>query len=293
MKGIVLAGGTGSRLWPATLAISKQLIPVYDKPMIYYPISTLMLAGIRDILLIVAPEEEQRFRKLLGDGSQFGINLSYAIQEAPRGLAEAFIIGENFISHDEVCLILGDNLFYGHGLGEQLSQICNLKAAHIFGVHVSNPSDYGVVELDEMGKVIDLIEKPQSPISNWIVPGLYFYPNDVVEVAKKLIPSPRGELEITDLNLVYLKKGELNCTKLERGAVWLDMGNFSDLNKASNFVETIQSRHRYFVACLEEVALKKNWISCQDLSRKLSQLPKNSYHDYITELILGNSSEEI
>ena len=285
MKGIILAGGTGSRLWPATLAISKQLIPVFDKPMIYYPIATLMLAGIRNVLIIVAPDEEQRFRKLLGDGSQFGINLSYAIQEAPRGLAESFIIGEKFIGQDEVCLILGDNLFYGPGLGRKLSKIRDLKGANIFGYKVSNPSDYGVIEIDNSGEIIEIVEKPSNPSSNLAVPGLYFYSNDVVELAKSLKPSHRGELEITDLNQIYLEKKRLTWTQLERTTVWMDTGNHSDLFAASSFVQMIETRQGIKIACLEEIALEQDWIDAAQLESKVQNYGNGGYARYLQRVL--------
>jgi len=285
VKGIILAGGTGSRLWPATLAISKQLIPVFDKPMIYYPIATLMLAGIRNVLIIVAPDEEQRFRKLLGDGSQFGINLSYAIQEAPRGLAESFIIGEKFIGQDEVCLILGDNLFYGPGLGRKLSKIRDLKGANIFGYKVSNPSDYGVIEIDNSGEIIEIVEKPSNPSSNLAVPGLYFYSNDVVELAKSLKPSHRGELEITDLNQIYLEKKRLTWTQLERTTVWMDTGNHSDLFAASSFVQMIETRQGIKIACLEEIALEQDWIDAAQLESKVQNYGNGGYARYLQRVL--------
>ena len=285
MKGIILAGGTGSRLWPATLAVSKQLIPVYDKPMIYYPISTLMLAGIRDILLIVAPEEEQRFRRLLGDGSQFGISLSFAIQEAPRGLADAFLIGENFIGHDEVCLILGDNLFYGQGLGRKLSEIRNVQGGHIFGYKVSNPADYGVLEISNTGELLGIVEKPIEPRSNLAVPGLYFYSNDVIELAKGLKPSHRGELEVTDLNQIYLKNKRLTWAQLERTTVWMDTGNHSDLFAASSFVQMIEARQGIKIACLEEIALNQNWIDERQLTTIINGYGKSKYASYLLSLL--------
>jgi glucose-1-phosphate thymidylyltransferase len=285
MKGIVLAGGTGSRLWPSTLAVTKQLLPVYDKPMIYYPISTLMLADIREILLIVTPEEEQRFRKLLGDGSQFGINLSYAIQSSPKGLAEAFLIGEEFIGRDEVCLILGDNLFYGSGLGRKLSNIKKLSGAHIFGYQVSNPSDYGVLEVNALGGIEKILEKPIEPKTNLAVPGLYFYPNDVIEIAKGLKPSQRGELEITDLNQIYLANKKLTWTLLERTTVWLDTGTHSDLFSASSFVEMVEARQGIKIACLEEIALGKQWISLEQLRLIIENYGSGNYARYLRKLL--------
>jgi len=257
MKGIVLAGGTGSRLWPATLVVSKQLIPLYDKPLIYYPLSTLMLAEIRDILIIVAPDEEQRFRKLLGDGAQWGLRISYAVQGKPRGLADAFVLGKNFIDGDEVCLILGDNLFHGQGLGRQLSVIRNIESAQIFAYQVSDPQNYGVVVFDEENQAIEIVEKPETPKSNWVIPGLYFYPNSVCELAANLVPSARGEIEISELNQKYLERGELQVTKLERGTVWLDTGSSHSLLSATNFVSTIQERQGLMIGCPEEIAYDK------------------------------------
>lgn len=285
MKGIVLAGGTGSRLWPSTLAVSKQLLPVYDKPMIYYPIATLMLAGIRDILLIVAPNEELRFRKLLGDGSNFGLHIRYAIQNEPRGLAEAFLIGERFLGHEEVCLILGDNLFYGHGLGRKLSDIRHLDSAHIFGYRVSNPSEYGVLELSDSDEIIEIVEKPKIPRSNFAVPGLYFYPNDVIELAKLLKPSQRGELEITDLNRIYLTNRKLTWTRLERSTVWLDTGSHYDLFAASSFVQMVEERQGIKIACLEEIALEQDWISREQLESSIGKLGKGTYSEYLRNLL--------
>ena len=285
MKGIVLAGGTGSRLWPATLVVSKQLIPLYDKPLIYYPLSTLMLAEIRDILIIVAPDEHQRFRKLLGDGAQWGLRISYAVQEKPRGLADAFVLGKNFIDGDEVCLILGDNLFHGQGLGRQLSVIRNIESAQIFAYQVSDPQNYGVVDFDEGNQAIEIVEKPETPKSNWVVPGLYFYPNSVCEVAANLAPSARGEIEISELNQKYLERGELQVTKLERGTVWLDTGSSHSLLSATNFVSTIQERQGLMIGCPEEIAYDKGWITKADLQECLAGSGKNSYSDYLRDLI--------
>lgn len=285
MKGIILAGGTGSRLWPSTLAVSKQLLPVFDKPMIYYPISTLMLAGIREILLVVAPEEDERFRKLLGDGSQFGISLSFAIQSSPKGLAEAFLIGEEFLDCEEVCLILGDNLFYGPGLGARLSNFRNFRGAHIFGYRVSNPSDYGVLEIDDSGKILTIEEKPAKPKTDIAVPGLYFYPNDVIDFAKTLKPSQRGELEITDLNRIYLAENRLTWTLLERSTVWLDTGTHSDLFSASSFVEVIEARQGIKIACLEEIALEKKWVSPEQLAATVEKYGNGSYASYVRKIL--------
>jgi glucose-1-phosphate thymidylyltransferase len=285
MKGIVLAGGTGSRLWPATLVVSKQLIPLYDKPLIYYPLSTLMLAEIRDILIIVAPDEDQRFRKLLGDGAQWGLRISYAVQEKPRGRADAFVLGKNFIDGDEVCLILGDNLFHGQGLGRQLSVIRNIESAHIFAYQVSDPQNYGVVVFDEGNQAIGIVEKPDTPQSNWVIPGLYFYPNSVCELAAGLAPSARGEIEISELNQKYLERGELQVTKLERGTVWLDTGSSHSLLSATNFVSTIQERQGLMIGCPEEIAYDKGWITKVDLQKYLGSSGKNSYSDYLRNLL--------
>jgi len=285
MKGIVLAGGTGSRLWPATLVVSKQLIPLYDKPLIYYPLSTLMLAEIRDILIIVVPDEEQRFKKLLGDGAQWGLRISYAVQETPRGLADAFVLGKNFVDGDEVCLILGDNLFHGQGLGRQLAIIRNIHSAQIFAYQVSDPQNYGVVVFDEGNRAIKIVEKPEKPESNWVIPGLYFYPNSVCELAANLTPSARGETEISELNQKYLERGELQVTKLERGTVWLDTGSSRSLLSATNFVSTIQERQGLMIGCPEEIAYDKGWITKADLQKYLTGSGKNFYSDYLRDLL--------
>lgn len=264
MKGIVLAGGTGSRLWPLTLHVSKQLLPIYDKPLIYYPISTLMLAGIREILIITRPEETELFRKLLGDGKKWGISIVYEQQSEPKGLAEAFIIGEKFIGGDEVCLILGDNIFFGTGLGHQLSSIRNVKGAHIFGYQVSNPQDYGVISFDESGRISEVIEKPQNFISNVAVPGIYFYSNDVCRIAKEITPSKRGELEITAVNNAYAVENRMSYTKLGRGTFWMDTGNFESLLSAAQFVAVVQQRQGITIGSPEEVALNNGWISLKE-----------------------------
>lgn len=286
MKGIILAGGSGTRLYPITRGVSKQLLPVYDKPMIYYPLSVLMLAGIQDILVITTPEEQDAFKRLLGDGSDFGINLSYAIQEQPNGLAEAFIIGENFIGSDSCCLVLGDNIFYGSYFSSMLKQICqNIKGATVFGYHVKDPERFGVVEFDKNKKVISLEEKPTNPKSNWAVTGLYFYDNKVVEYAKLVKPSERGELEITSLNEMYLADEGLTVELLGRGFAWLDTGTHESLHEASSFVHSIQNVQGLQVACLEEIAWRNGWLTDLDLERIGQSMNKNSYGKYLLSLL--------
>ena len=285
MKGIVLAGGTGSRLWPITLGVSKQLLPVYDKPLVHYPISTLMLAGIREILLITTPEDQQSFQRLLGDGKKYGISISFAAQESPDGLAQAFIIGENFIGSDSCALVLGDNIFYGDGLGTQLKFLTNLEGAHIFAYKVKDPERYGVVEFDQSGKVISLEEKPKKPKSNYVVPGLYFYDNSVVEIAKSVKPSSRGELEITSVNQVYLLKGNLKTTVLERGTAWLDTGTFESLNAASAFIQIIEERQGQKVSCLEEVAWRNGWITDTELLARADEYKSSPFSGYLKGLL--------
>ena len=282
MKGIILAGGSGTRLYPLTKSISKQIIPIYDKPMIYYPLSVLMLANIKEILIISTPRDLPTFKELLGDGSQFGISLTYSIQEHPNGLAEAFILGESFIGNDSVALILGDNIFFGHGLSKILEEASGLsKGARIFGYPVKDPKAYGVVEFDEAGNAISLEEKPENPKSDYAIPGLYFYDNSVVEKAKKLSPSPRGELEITDLNMVYLNNSELTVSNLGRGMAWLDTGTHNALLEASNFVEAIQSRQGHYIACIEEIAYNKKWINSEQLKELILPLMKTDYGIYL------------
>lgn len=289
MKGIVLAGGSGTRLYPNTLAVSKQLIPVFDKPMIYYPLSVLMLAGIRDILVISTPEDLPRFETLLGDGSQFGIRLEYAPQPSPDGLAQAFIIGRDFIGDDSVALVLGDNIFYGHGFTDLLREVGQLESGGlVFGYWVSDPERYGVVEFDASGTVLGLEEKPKKPKSNYAVPGLYFYDNRVVEFAADLKPSARGELEITDLNRLYLERGELKVRSLGRGVAWLDTGTHESMLQAANFVQTIQERQGLKIACLEEIAFHAGWLSRNDLQAAGKRMEKNDYGQYLLRLAEEN-----
>ncbi len=285
MKGIILAGGSGTRLYPLTKAISKQIVPIYDKPMIYYPLSILMLAGIRDILIISTPEDISTFENLLGDGSQVGLDLSYAVQPSPDGLAQAFLIGEAFIGNDAVSLVLGDNIFYGHGLASVLVETAaNKDSATVFGYYVNDPERYGVVEFDSHGNVLSLEEKPKAPKSNYAVTGLYFYPNDVVKKAKSLKPSDRGELEITDLNKLYLNEDRLNVRLLGRGTAWLDTGTHDSLLQASNFIATIERRQGLKVSCIEEIAFKKGYISKEQLIELAQPLRKNQYGDYLVRI---------
>ena len=286
MKGIILAGGRGTRLYPLTVSISKQILPVYDKPMIYYPLSVLMLANIREILIISTERDLPVFRELLKDGSDFGLKLEYKVQDKPNGLAEAFIIGEEFIGDDNVALILGDNIFYGSGftgLLEEMSKIEN--GAAIFGYPVKDPRAYGVVEFDESGRAVSLEEKPENPKSNYAIPGLYFYDNTVVEKAKNVNPSARGEIEITTVNEMYLSEGKLNVKNLGRGIIWFDTGTHEALLEASNYVEAIQKRQGFYIACLEEIAYKKGWINEKDIEKKIEETKMNDYQKYLSLLI--------
>lgn len=291
MKGIILAGGSGTRLYPVTRAMSKQMVPIYDKPMIYYPMSVLMLAGIRDILIISTPRDIVTFKELFEDGSNFGLNIEYAVQEKPNGLAEAFIIGEEFIGDDSVAMILGDNIFYGQNFSKNLQKAASLdKGAYVFGYYVQNPKAFGVVEFEKDGKVLSLEEKPEHPKSKYAVPGLYFYDNSVIEKAKNIKPSPRGELEITDLNKAYMQEGTLKVELLGRGMAWLDTGTHSSMLQASNFVEAVQSTQGTFIACLEEIAFRQGWITADKVLELAEPLKKTGYGQYLIDIV--NESRE-
>jgi glucose-1-phosphate thymidylyltransferase len=286
MKGIILAGGSGTRLYPITMSVSKQLLPVYDKPMIYYPLSTLMLAGIREILVITTPQDQRQFQQLLGDGSQYGLRLEYAAQPSPGGLAQAFIIGREFVGEDNVALALGDNIFYGHGLTEDLRRAAERKAgATVFAYQVRNPERYGVVEFNADGRAVRLEEKPKSPRSNWAVTGLYFYDNRVLEVARELKPSARGELEITDVNKTFLEWAALSVEKLGRGIAWLDTGTHESLQQASQFIQALQERQGLMVACLEEIAYHLGWITAEDVARIAGSMKMNDYGRYLQRML--------
>ncbi len=286
MKGIILAGGTGTRLYPITRAVSKQLIPVYDKPMVYYPLSVLMLAGIRDVLVITTPHDEAAFAQLLGDGSQWGLNITQAVQPSPDGLAQAFIIGERFIGGQPAALVLGDNIFYGHGLQGELRASAQLtRGARVFGYHTANPKDYGVAEFDANGTVLSIEEKPEHPKSNYAVTGLYFYDNRVCDFAKSLKPSRRGELEITDLNMCYLREGSLSCVRLGRGVAWLDTGSAEAMLQAGQFIQTVQERQGLRIACPEEIAYENKWIDEDGLRRNIEALGKTTYAHYLRALL--------
>jgi len=285
MKGIILAGGTATRLFPATLAVSKQMLPVYDKPMVYYPLSTLMLAGIREVLVISTPRDIGGFKELLGDGSNFGMRIEYAVQDKPRGLADAFLVGERFIGKDRVALVLGDNVFYGQSFSATLEQAAGRESGStIFGYYVKDPTSYGVVEFDAAGKALSIEEKPKAPKSNYAVPGLYFYDNEVIAIAKGVKPSARGEIEITSVNNEYLARGSLHVEVLGRGFAWLDTGNPEDLHEASSFIKTIQKRQGLYVACLEEIAFHKGWLDKAGLLRAADRMKKTEYGEYLANL---------
>ncbi len=288
MKGIILAGGSGTRLYPITKGVSKQLLPVYDKPMIYYPLSVLMLAGIKDIIIITTPEDNESFKRLLGDGSDFGVNLCYAVQPKPEGLAQAFIIAEDFIGSDSVCLVLGDNIFFGQSFSKKLREAAeNKNGATVFGYQVMNPKSFGVVEFDDNNNVISIEEKPKVPKSNWAVTGLYFYDNDVISVAKGITPSDRGELEITSINQEYLKQGKLKVELLGRGFAWLDTGTHESLIEAGNFVETVQKRQGMMIACLEEIGWRNGWVTSETLENRAKEQSKNDYGSYLLRILDG------
>ena len=294
MKGIILAGGSGTRLYPLTMAVNKQLLPVYDKPMVYYPLATLMIAGIKEILVISTPDDQHLYKRLLKDGSHLGIKIEYAIQEEPKGLAQAFLIGEKFIGNDSVCLILGDNVYHGHGLTSLLSKCAQLKeGAIVFGYKVHDPERYGIVEFDKDNKVVSIEEKPERPKSKYAVTGLYFYDNKVVEYAKQITPSKRGELEITDINNLYLKAGKLEVEKFSRGVAWLDTGTHESLVDATNFVKTVEQHQHRKIGCLEEIGYLNGWITREDVLRTYEVMKKNQYGQYLMDVLNGKYIDEL
>ena len=289
MRGIILAGGKGSRLWPITRAVSKQLLPIHNKPLIYDPVGTLMLAGIREFLIITTPKDQDSFRLLLGSGEDLGIQINYTVQPKPEGLAQAFILGADFVKDEKVALILGDNIFHGTGLGHQLQTLKNVQGAHIFGYKVNDPRNYGVVEIDENGNILSIEEKPKNPKSNIAIPGLYFYDSSVIEIAHRIKPSSRGELEITAINQIYLESGQLKVASLERGTMWLDTGTFESLYAANSYVKVVEERQGNMISCLEEIAWRNGWISDNKLENLTKSMPDNEYSSYLKQILVANT----